>query len=155
MSTARSLRRGDAFLRVGVYVSLACSAVIGLAAFSVAWLVPFITAVLALLLGERLNRTTVQREFPARDPRAEEISSLYRELRQLEAESSGPSARMEKKLSRLRELQSEEAAEMRQRFEASLHLPPGDGRSALQEARRLLGRHEDPSLPDPASRQHG
>jgi hypothetical protein len=90
----------------------------------------------------------------ALNPRSQEIDALYRELHQLIAQPS-ISELAEKKLDRLRELQREEAAEMRERFEASLTLSTADARSAIHEARKLLGRDEDPAPANPAPIHQG
>ena len=99
--------------------------------------------------------TPARRKIATPDRRAREIDGLYSELHRLLAESPDSSALIERKRERLRELQGEEAAEMRRRFEASLNLSPGSGFAALREARRLLGRDEDPSSSNPPSRKPG
>lgn len=52
------------------------------------------------------------------------------------------------KLSLLRQLQSAEADEMEKRFEETLLLKPGEGWKALERAREILARYENPSAPD-------
>lgn len=91
---------------------------------------------------------------PDRQAREREIDALYGELHRLMAESPDASA-LAPKLDRLRRLQRDEAEEMRRRFEASLSLAPGSGLAVLQEARRLLGRDEDPSSANTALRKPG
>jgi hypothetical protein len=83
------------------------------------------------------------------------IALLYAELRELATKkSASPPRDFEGRLSRLRSLQEEEAAEMRERASASFPLKPGEGRRVLQEARILLARYENPSTPDsPISHQ--
>lgn len=88
------------------------------------------------------------------DPRTREIDSLYRDLHELMEEKPSSSDLIERKLGRLRELQQQEAAEMRKLFESSLSLPAGSGLAAIREAKRLLGRDEDSPSENPASFQH-
>jgi hypothetical protein len=79
------------------------------------------------------------------------IDKLYAELRSLMSHAAtDPSLTQEvrAKLSTLRQLQSEEADEMEKRFEAGLLLQPGEGHRALERARELLDRYENPPPPD-------
>lgn len=104
------------------------------------------------LLGEA--DAEKQRFEPLR--REEEIESLYRELRNLMGRADdgpGVEAQIASRLTRLRQLQKEEAAEMRASIESQFHLKPGEGWEALREARRLLSRDEDPSSADAATKQ--
>jgi len=74
------------------------------------------------------------------------IDSLYTELRALMVrlpEEPDLEDEVEHRFAELRQLQQEEAAAMRKRFESRLHLPPGAGWAALQEARRQLKINED------------
>lgn len=71
----------------------------------------------------------------------DEIDQLYRELRELNtrvAEEPELRAQIASRLSRLRELQTAEALEMRRRFEAQLPMKPGTGWQALEKAEALL-----------------
>jgi len=61
--------------------------------------------------------------------------------------------RIRLRLARLRELQEEEAEEMRRRFE--MVWKPGEGRKALEEAKRILARYEDPPATDSSFLHHG
>lgn len=88
--------------------------------------------------------------------REEAIDRLYSELRPLLSRAAtDPSLREEaqKKLSLLRELQDDEADEIRKRFEAGLLFKSGEGRRALERAREILARYEDPSSAHAATRQ--
>lgn len=88
--------------------------------------------------------------------REEAIDRLYSELRPLLSRAAtDPSLREEaqRKLSLLRKLQDEEAAEIQKRFETGLLFKPGEGRMALERAREILARYEDPSSPHAATRQ--
>lgn len=83
--------------------------------------------------------------------RSRKIDALYAELRPLMSRAAAdPSLKSEvqAKLSVLRRLQTEEADEMEKRFDAGLLLKPGEGWQALERARELLARHEDPPAPD-------
>jgi len=95
-----------------------------------------------------------RREAALLDPRAQEIDFLYRELHELMEENPSGSDLIERKLGRLRELQQQEAVEMRKLFEASLSLSAGSGFAAIREAKRLLGKDEDFPSENPASLQH-
>jgi hypothetical protein len=73
--------------------------------------------------------------------RTEEIDRLYEELGNLRLKAAQPSVAQEEvreKLSRLRKLQAEETAEMRQRLRERMPFEPGSGRAALEKAKRLL-----------------
>jgi hypothetical protein len=83
--------------------------------------------------------------------RSRRIDALYAELRPLMSRAAAdPSLKgeVQAKLSVLRRLQTEEADEMEKRFDAGLLLKPGEGWQALERARELLARHENPSAPD-------
>jgi hypothetical protein len=89
--------------------------------------------------------------------REDAIDRLYAEVRPLMSRAvSDPSLRgeVEAKLSRLRELQSEEADEMQKRFEAGLLLKPGEGWQALDRANELLARYENSPSPNPPPERH-
>jgi hypothetical protein len=89
--------------------------------------------------------------------REEAIDRLYSELRPLMSRAAtDPSLREEaqSKLSLLRKLQDEEADEIQKRFEAGLLLKPGEGRRALERAREILARYEDPSSTHAATQQN-
>lgn len=76
--------------------------------------------------------------------RPAEIDGLYREIRELQGKvARDPSLEeaIQEKLSRLRQLQSEEATELRRRFKARLPFASGSGRQLVEKARRLLGDH--------------
>jgi hypothetical protein len=94
------------------------------------------------------------RELRATDTasqRSRVIDALYIELRPLmNRAAADPSltAEVQSKLSRLRQLQTEEADEMEKRFAAGLSLKQGEGERALERARELLARYENPSSPD-------
>lgn len=109
----------------------------------------------AWLRGSALDR---RKRAPLEYSREDSIDSLYAELRPLMSRAvSDPSLRgeVEAKLSRLRELQSEEADEMQKRFEAGLLLKPGEGWQALDRANDLLARYENsPSPNSPTERHH-
>jgi hypothetical protein len=88
--------------------------------------------------------------------REEAIDRLYSELRPLLSRAAtDPSLReaAQRKLSLLRKLQDEEAQEIQTRFEAGLLFKPGEGRRALERARKILARYEDPSSTHAATRQ--
>ncbi|HEX6902314.1 MAG TPA: hypothetical protein VF789_21530 [Thermoanaerobaculia bacterium] len=88
--------------------------------------------------------------------REQAIDKLYSELRPLLSRAAAdPNLREEaqRKLSLLRKLQDEEADEIQKRFEAGLLFKPGEGRRALERAREVLARYEDPSSPHAATRQ--
>ena len=73
--------------------------------------------------------------------RTDDIDRLYTELRDLRTKAAEDPAledEIKEKLSRLRQLQAEEASEMRKRFRAWLPFEPGSGRTALERAKRLL-----------------
>lgn len=73
--------------------------------------------------------------------RMEEIDRLYEELGHLRlkaARAPGVQEKMREKMSRLRQLQAEEAADMRERLRERLPFQPGAGRAALEKAKRLL-----------------
>jgi hypothetical protein len=88
--------------------------------------------------------------------RSSAIDDLYAELRPLMSRAvADPRLKdeVQRKLSVLRRLQVEEADEMEKRFEAGLLLKPGEGWQALERAREILARYEDPATPDaPAPR---
>ena len=80
--------------------------------------------------------------------REEAINRLYAELRPLMSRAEDDptlEAEVQTKLARLRKLQTEEAEEMVKRFDVSLSLKPGEGYQALERARELLARYEDPA----------
>lgn len=93
--------------------------------------------------------------LPIHATRSAEIDSLYDELCMLRTNSPDRADLIETKFARLRELQKEEAAEMRKRFEASLSRESASSLAAIREAQRLLGRDEDSAPPDPALVQQG
>jgi hypothetical protein len=83
--------------------------------------------------------------------REEAIDQLYTELRPLMSRAAvdpGLRTEVQAKLARLRQLQTEEADEMVKRFDAGLLLKPGEGWQALERARELLARYEDPASSD-------
>jgi hypothetical protein len=88
--------------------------------------------------------------------RRDAIDELYTELRQLWARSiTDPSANPEIQscFARLRALQEEEAEAIQKSLDESLHLKPGSGYRALEEARKLLAEHARPASKDlPSSR---
>lgn len=89
--------------------------------------------------------------------REDVIDRLYAELRPLMSRAvSDPSLRgeVDARLSRLRELQSEEADEMQKRFEAGLLLKPGEGWQALDRAKELLARYENSPSTNPTPEHH-
>jgi hypothetical protein len=105
-----------------------------------------------LEIGWRAFRATRSRRKAAvPDLRTREIDALYRELRRLMVDSSGQPEEIKSTFARLRALQYEEVAEMREQFEASLTLSTADARDAIREARSLLGRDEDPIPANPSS----
>lgn len=84
--------------------------------------------------------------------RAKQIDDLYGELIPLMSrvvKDPGLQKEADAKLSLLRQLQEAEADEMERRFEAGLLIKPGEGTKALERARELLARYEDPSIKDP------
>jgi hypothetical protein len=107
--------------------------------------------ILFLWVEYRGRRAAIRQD----ESRNSAIDALYKELHQLMSrQEPGLEGEIERKLARLRSLQREEAAAMRQRFEASLHLKPGEGWQALSEARRLLSENENrPSANSPIQRQ--
>lgn len=89
-------------------------------------------------------------------PKSSEIDQLYAELRQLFAqeESREATEKIQARLEELRTLQEEEADWLQRRFESRLHLKPGTGWKALENARRLL-EDEDPASADlPPTKQN-
>jgi len=80
------------------------------------------------------------KKLPRRNPRETKIDALYRELHRLRAQFPEGSEQVDATFARLRALQGEEAAEMRERFEASLALSTGEGLRAVREAKKLLER---------------
>ncbi|HZF07938.1 MAG TPA: hypothetical protein VFE33_04020 [Thermoanaerobaculia bacterium] len=99
----------------------------------------------------RSARTSASEREISGSSRTQEIDALYRDLRRIERQSSEDpdvAALRKSKLSRLRELQGEEAKAMRERFEAASSWQPEAGLAALREAKRLLGRDEDPASPN-------
>jgi hypothetical protein len=103
----------------------------------------------------RVFRESRARRRAARlDRRSREIDALYRELNKLVQQPStrpGLAEEVALKTARLRSLQREEVAEMRERFETSLELSSADSLKTIREARRLLGRDENPASTDSAS----
>lgn len=88
--------------------------------------------------------------------REEAIDRLYSELRPLLSRAAtDPSLREEAqgKLALLRKLQDEEADEIEKRFESGLLLKPGEGYRALERAREILARYEDPPPAHAATQQ--
>lgn len=82
------------------------------------------------------------------------IDRLYAELRPLMSRAAtDPSLRdeVQAKLSLLRQLQSEEADEMEQLSNAALLLKPSEAREALERARAVLSRYENPAPQDAAT----
>jgi hypothetical protein len=115
---------------------------------------PFLQTLRNLLLDlgagwQTFREIRAKRKFSVPDLRAQEIDSLYDELCNLRTHSPDRADLIEAKFARLRELQKQEAAEMRKRFEASFGLMSGSGYAALREAKQLLGRDENPTPPDP------
>ncbi|HEX3129627.1 MAG TPA: hypothetical protein VH394_19980 [Thermoanaerobaculia bacterium] len=93
------------------------------------------------------RRSRAERESDARNAT---IDRLYAELHRLTSQPvPGADSEIEQRLARLRALQEEEAAAMRQRYEASSPLKPGTGWQALNEARRLLSENENPPSSNP------
>lgn len=87
---------------------------------------------------------------PEEDTRDAAIDRLYSELRQLMSQpESSADPEIEQKLARLRALQQEEAAAMRERYIARSPLKPGAGWQALSEARKLLSENENPPAQNP------
>lgn len=103
------------------------------------------------------SRVSSVKAAPSENAKREEaIDRLYVELRPLLSRAAAdPSLREEaqRKLSLLRKLQDEEADEIQKRFDAGLLFKPGEGRRALERAREVLARYEDPSSPHAATRQ--
>jgi hypothetical protein len=100
---------------------------------------------LVFIWAER--RSGTEREA---DSRNATIDRLYAELHQLMSQPTpGADSEIEQRLARLRTLQQEEAAAMRQRYEARSHLKPGMGWLALSQARKLLSENENPSSSNP------
>jgi hypothetical protein len=105
------------------------------------------------LVTVRISRATrpapAARAYRVSRPRpiAEQIDTLYREVGKLLALAPGDPARraVGDLLTRLRELQSEEAERLQERFVSGLQLAPGTGLKALQEARDLLADNDDPA----------
>jgi hypothetical protein len=89
--------------------------------------------------------------------RSSKIDDLYAELRPLMSRAVADSNlkdEVQRKLSVLRRLQTEEANEMENRFEDGLLLKPGEGWQALERAREILARYENPPPPkSPAPRK--
>jgi hypothetical protein len=88
--------------------------------------------------------------------RAAAIDRLYAELRELTRGAigrPGSDPEIARRLSELRQLQRDEAADMQRFVEARLHLKPGEGLSAVQRARELLTRDEAPSSSDAATKR--
>lgn len=79
-------------------------------------------------------------------PKSSEIDHLYGELHQLLEQDENPEV-SEERLESLRALQEEEADWLQRNFESRLHLKPGAGWKALENARRLL-EDEDPAASD-------
>ncbi len=78
------------------------------------------------------------------------IDRLYSELRQLMSQPElGSRAEIERRLASLRTLQQEEAAAMRQRYEARSSLKPGTGWQALSRAQELLAENANSSGTNP------
>jgi hypothetical protein len=76
------------------------------------------------------------------------INELYVELRQLISRSAGDSSlnpEVQRRLAQLRALQREEAEKIRRSLDEGLHLKPGSGYQALDEARRLLAEYAHPA----------
>lgn len=71
---------------------------------------------------------------------SDSIDSLYAELRCLQMKEALPGAakRAEEIFLQLRKLQEEEAVRFQRKFESRLHLEPGTGWQALENAKRLL-----------------
>jgi hypothetical protein len=116
---------------------------------------PFLQTLRNLLLdltvGWRAFRESrARRKATVPNLRAQEIDSLYTELCALRTESPDRTDLIEAKFARLRELQRQEAAEIRRRLEASFSLVPGSGYAALREAKQLLGPDENPTPSDSA-----
>jgi len=113
------------------------------------------------LSEDRQDSTLGRSESSVRKPaivsgwRNDEIDALYKDIRKLQEQDLDPgkSRQLESKLARLRELQKEEAAAMRERFEASFEQPVGEALSAIHEAKRFLGRDEDPATASSPSLQ--
>jgi hypothetical protein len=82
--------------------------------------------------------------FQELPPHSDVIDALYVDLRHLQAQEVTPQReeKIRELLQQLRQLQKEEAEWMQRRFEASLHLKPGEGWRALDAAERFL-KHED------------
>jgi dsDNA-specific endonuclease/ATPase MutS2 len=98
-----------------------------------------------------------RRQIGAREAsRSDAIDALYSELRQLLATSivdPSENPEIKSRFAQLRALQSEEAEAMRKRLDERLHLKPGAGYQALEEARRLLAEHANSAPEDlPSSR---
>lgn len=76
------------------------------------------------------------------------MNKLYAELRQLTASSAvdpSENPEIQSRYTRLRALQEEEAEAIQKSLDESLHLKPGSGYQALEEARRLLAEHARPA----------
>jgi hypothetical protein len=115
------------------------------------WLGLGFALTLNLLFIVAQRKSMVQREADARN---RTIDSLYAELRQLMSQTTpGADSEIEERLTRLRLLQLEEAAAMRQRYEARRFLKTGAGWQALSEARKLLSENENPSSSNPTLRR--
>jgi TfoX/Sxy family transcriptional regulator of competence genes len=88
---------------------------------------------------------------PAPVPREVLINRLYAELHLLRSRAAtDPSLKdeVQAKLALLRKLQSEEAEEMRRRSDARLLLTPEEALQALERAREVLARYENPATTD-------
>ena len=120
------------------------------------WIVLLVSTALSLHLFRWGLQLWMRRNGIDVDPWRNAIDDLYVELRQLMARSTGdPSLNPEirSRLAQLRALQAVEAAKIRERLDEGLHLKPGSGYQALEEARRLLAQHAHPAPQDlPSSR---
>lgn len=90
------------------------------------------------------------------EKRGRRIEALHAELRKLLARKDAEPELdevIQQKFDRLRELQKEEAAEMRRRFEAVWK--PDEARKTREEARRFLAQYEDPPATDSTALRQG
>ena len=87
--------------------------------------------------------------------RTRAIDKLYEELHVLRSRAAQDPVleeQVDAKLSQLRQLQTEEAEEWALRSDAALLLTPDEAQRALDQARELLARYENPPVPDSSSK---
>ncbi len=115
------------------------------------------SVVAMVMLFEWIRRNPsvdVSRFFGSRS-RTKKIDKLYAELRPLmDRALKDPSLKgeVDARLSLLHQLQTEEAEEMRKRFEAGLLLTPEESQQALDRAKALIAQYGNPSSPDSSAK---